>query len=96
MANQQKVHVIGRHAEMLAKVTAMLRASGYYAIGAQGNDDAITIFSADQFDAVVVGDGVDGASGLYFHTVFPQINPQVKIIDGHPGTVLNELRIALK
>jgi DNA-binding NtrC family response regulator len=94
MAHGEKVLVIGRHADMLAKVTTMLKEHGYNAIGRQWNEDAIAAFKADTIDAVVIGGGVDGESRNYFHTEFPKLNPSVKVIDAHPQTILADLKKA--
>jgi DNA-binding NarL/FixJ family response regulator len=92
MGHGEKVLVIGRHESMLAKVTAMLKQHRYEAVGKQGNEEAIAAFKADTFDAVIIGGGVDDEIRNLFHTEFPKINPQVKIIDGHPQTVLSDLQ----
>jgi hypothetical protein len=92
MGQGEKLLVIGRHADMLQKITAMLNGQGYLAIGKQWNEEAITAFKADHFDAVIIGGGVDNESRDLFHTEFPKLNPQVKIIDAHPQTVLAELQ----
>ena len=94
MGHGEKVLVIGRHADMLTKVTEMLKKHNYDAIGKQWNQEAIDAFKADVFQAVVVGGGVDKESREYFHNEFPKINPQVKIIDAHPQTILNDLKEA--
>lgn len=94
MGHGEKVLVIGRHEFMLTKVTAMLKQHGYQAIGRQTNEEAIAAFKAETIDAVIIGGGVDDESRNLFHTEFPKINPQVKIIDGHPQTVLADLKAA--
>jgi DNA-binding NtrC family response regulator len=95
MGHGEKVLVIGRHAEMLTKITAMLMQHGYTAIGKQTNEEAIAAFKADKIDAVVIGGGVDYESREMFHTEFPKINSLVKVIDAHPQTVLSDLKAAL-
>jgi DNA-binding NtrC family response regulator len=92
MGHGEKVLVIGRHENMLAKVTALLQQHGYRAIGKQWNQEAIQAFTSDKIDAVIIGGGVDDESRNLFHTEFSKINPQVKIIDGHPQTVLSDLQ----
>lgn len=86
--------VIGRHEHMLHKVMDMLREKGYRAAGALSNQEALSIFSADTFDAVIIGGGVDGESRDYFHAEFPKIHPDVKIIDTHPQNILSDLQKA--
>jgi PleD family two-component response regulator len=94
MGHGEKVLVIGRHESMLAKVTDMLKQHNYQAVGRQSNEEAIAAFKSDTFDAVIIGGGVDAESRNLFHAEFPKINPQVKIINGHPQTVLSDLQQA--
>jgi DNA-binding NtrC family response regulator len=94
MGHGEKVLVIGRHADMLAKMLALLNQHGYHAIGEQWNEQAIAAFKKDTIQAVIIGGGVDDESRAYFHREFPKINPLVKIINGHPQTVLSELEKA--
>lgn len=94
MGNGEKILVIGRHAHMLAKVTAMLNTNGYNTVGKQWDEEAVAAFKADIFDAVVIGGGVDAESRTYFHTEFPKLNPSVKVIDAHPHTILADLKSA--
>jgi hypothetical protein len=92
MGHGEKVLVIGRHADMLAKVTEMLKQHGYNAIGEQWNEGAIAAFKANSINAVVIGGGVDSESRDFFHTEFPKLNPFVKVIDAHPQTILSDLK----
>lgn len=94
MAQQVKVLVIGRHADMLLKITELLKQHHYYAIGRQDNEEALAAFKADTINAVIIGGGVDNKSRAFFHTEFPKINPSVVIIDAHPQTVLSDLKNA--
>ena len=91
---KKKILVIGRHADMLQKVTGMLQQNGYTALGETGNDAAIALFKSERFDAVIIGGGVAGESRMLFHQLFPQLHPAIKIIDAHPQTVLNDLQAA--
>jgi CheY-like chemotaxis protein len=91
MGHGEKVLVIGRHPDMLAKVTDMLKNHGYNAIGAQTNDEALEKFEAEKPLAVVIGGGVDGESRALFHRTF---SPSAKVIDAHPQTVLSDLKAA--
>jgi hypothetical protein len=94
MGHGEKILVIGRHADMLAKITDMLKLHNYNSIGKQWNEEAIAAFKADTINAVIIGGGVDSESRDMFHKEFPKINPLVKIIDAHPQTVLNDLKEA--
>ncbi len=94
MGHREKILIIGRHADMLAKITDMLKKHGYNSIGKMTNEEAILVFKTDTIDAVIIGGGVDKESRDLFHIEFPKINPAVKIIDAHPQTVLTELKAA--
>jgi PleD family two-component response regulator len=90
----KKVLVIGRHADMLENVKALLQTNGYESFGATQNEEAIKLFNATKPDAIIIGGGVDFESRNYFHLAFIKINPAVKIIDAHPHTILNDLKKA--
>jgi DNA-binding NtrC family response regulator len=90
----KKVLVIGRHPDLLAKITVMLNQQGYQTIGKLSNDEAMLAFKSEIIDAVVIGGGVDEESRTLFHQEFKKINPKVKIIDAHPLTILIELEKA--
>lgn len=94
MGHGEKILVIGRHADMLAKVTDLLTTQGYLATGKQENEEAMSLFKKEHFDAVIIGGGVDHESRVLFHTEFPKLNPKIKIINAHPQTILTELRAA--
>lgn len=96
MEQEKKLLVIGRHADLLKKITSMLNNQGYSAIGKLQNEEALSAFRSIQFDAVIIGGGVDAESRKLFHTEFTRLNPQVKIIDAHPQTVLESLRLAFQ
>jgi len=96
MVHGKKVLIIGRHADMLNKITELLKQHGYNSIGKMTNEEAILAFKTDTIDAVVIGGGVDNESRNLFHLDFPKINPHVKIIDAHPQTVLNDLKAAFQ
>lgn len=91
MDSTKTVLVIGRHPEMLVRVTGMLRANGYNASGARTNEEAIAVFQAADFKAVAIGGGVDNKSRDFFHREFPRKQPGVRVIDAHPQTILAEL-----
>jgi CheY-like chemotaxis protein len=91
MGHGEKVLVIGRHADMLARVTDMLKNHNYVAIGAQTNEEALQKFEAEKPEAVLIGGGVDGESRALFHRTF---GTTAKVIDAHPQTVLGDLKEA--
>lgn len=94
MENKKKVLIIGRHSEILVKITELLKQHGYDAIGKMTNEEAFLIFQSETFDAVIIGGGVDAESRHLFHLEFPKTNPIVRIIDAHPETVLRDLQTA--
>jgi DNA-binding NarL/FixJ family response regulator len=94
MGHGEKILIIGRHAAMLTKIADMLKQHGYNSIGKMTNEEAILAFKSDSIDAVIIGGGVDKESRDLFHLEFPKINPNVKIIDAHPQTVLSDLKAA--
>lgn len=92
MESKVKVLVIGRHADMLARITGLLQQNGYDAIGKTTNHEALEAFRAAPAQAIIIGGGVDFESRQWFHSELPKINPAVKIIDAHPQTVLSDLK----
>jgi PleD family two-component response regulator len=88
----KKVLVIGRHADMLAKVVVMLTQNGYAAIGAIENNNALELFQTYQPTAVVIGGGVDVES----RNLFKQKFSSAKIIEAHPHTVLSDLNLVFQ
>ncbi|MCB0521378.1 MAG: hypothetical protein H6577_01830 [Lewinellaceae bacterium] len=91
MGHGEKVLVIGRHADMLARITDMLKSHQYDAIGAMTNEEALQKFADEKPLAVIIGGGVDGESRALFHQ---QFSPNAKMIDAHPQTVLGDLKAA--
>lgn len=96
MGHGEQVLIIGRHTDMLQNIKDLLARNGYIAFGALTNEDAVSTFTSNSIDAVVIGGGVDNTSRMFFHREFPMINPQVHIIDAHPQTVLTDLQAAFQ
>lgn len=92
MTLKRKILVIGRHPEILEKVKLLLESNGYIAFGATENAEAIQVFIKSKPEAAVIGGGVDVESRNYFLQEFKRINPDVKILDAHPQTVLIDLQ----
>lgn len=90
------VLVIGRHQTILEKVMSLLEQNGYAAIGAQTDAEALEVFRKQTVDAVIIGGGVEMESRAVFHVEFPKWNPEVKILDVHPQTVLSDLASAFQ
>jgi CheY-like chemotaxis protein len=91
MGHGEKVLVIGRHADMLARVSDMLKNHNYNPLGAQTNEEALQKFADEKPQAVIIGGGVDSESRALFHRTF---SPSAKVIDAHPQTVLGDLKAA--
>ena len=91
MGHGEIVLVIGRHPEMLAKITDLLKSHHYAAVGALSNEEALQKFETEKPAAVIIGGGVDGGSRALFHSSF---GASAKVIDAHPQTVLADLKAA--
>jgi hypothetical protein len=91
MGHGEKVLVIGRHADMLERITGMLQNHNYAAVGAQTNEAALATFEVEKPRAVIIGGGVDAESRALFHNTF---SASAKVIDAHPQTVLTDLKAA--
>jgi DNA-binding NtrC family response regulator len=94
MGHNEKILVIGRHADLMVKIIDVLKQHGYTATGKQWNEEAIEAFKNGSFEAVIIGGGVDDESRALFHTEFPKLNSKVKVIDAHPQTILSNLKKA--
>lgn len=95
MAQKKKILIIGRHPAIMEKVIVLLEKNGYDATGANQNEEAIDLFRIRNFDAVVIGGGVDAESKALFHNLFPAINSGIKILDAHPNSILGDLKVQL-
>lgn len=93
MGQGEKLLVIGRHADMLARVSDMLKNHGYHPIGAQTNEEALDLFEKEKPQAVIIGGGVDGESRALFHRLFSHT---ARVLDAHPQTVLGDLQEAFR
>lgn len=91
MGHGEKVLIIGRHPDILARVTDMLKNHHYDAIGAMTNEEALQKFSDEKPLAVIIGGGVDSESRALFHRAF---SASAKVIDAHPQTILEDLKEA--
>jgi DNA-binding response OmpR family regulator len=91
----KRLLIIGRHPEVMQRITALLQAQGYSIDSVLTDDEALKIFSEKSFDAVVIGGGVESQSRQVFHTTFREHNSAIKIIDANPQTILKELAMAL-
>jgi CheY-like chemotaxis protein len=89
MGHGEKILVIGRHADMLARITNMLKNHQYNAFGAQTNEEALQKFEDEKPEAVIIGGGVDSESRALFHRTF---SLSAKVVDAHPQTVLADLK----
>ena len=67
---------------------------GYAAIGCLTNEEALNAFTLNNFDAVIIGGGVDYVSRNLFKNAFVKQKPEIKIVEAHPHTILKELQKA--
>lgn len=92
--NKRNVLIIGRHPELLNKIMFLLKDNNFNVFGSINNEEAFTILKSTSIDAVVIGGGVDSLSRNLFFTEFPKINPTIKIVNGHPHSILDDLNEA--
>lgn len=92
----KKILIIGRHPGIMSSIIDLLTGQGYNATGRFTNAEAIAAFKSENFDAVVIGGGVDAESRQLFHATFTAINSAIKMIDAHPATILSDLESAFK
>jgi DNA-binding NtrC family response regulator len=85
----KKVLVIGRHADLLHRILAMLEQNGYSSNGTTENADAIEKYKSWKPNVVVIGGGVDDESRKLFHKQFEQNG--TKVLDAHPQSLLFDL-----
>ena len=90
MGQKAKVLVVGRRADMLLRITKLLRSHRYDAIGTMTNEEALQKFKDENPQAVKIGGGVDGDSRALFHQ---QFSATTTVNDAHPQTVLADLNV---
>lgn len=92
----KRVLVVGRHKSLMERVLKNIESEGYSAKGALSDEEAKKAFTQNNFDAVIIGGGVGNQSRSGLKEAFRLKSPDVIIIDGHPGSILESLRQALK
>jgi hypothetical protein len=92
MGNNETILIIGRHQFIMDRVIPLLKEHNYNAFGVATDEEAIDFVKNNKVDAVLIGGGVEDASRKLFHTEFITINPNIKIIDASPKTVLEDLK----
>lgn len=84
MTSPARVLVVGRHADILARVTALLEASGYVVEGALSDEDASRLMASGH-DALLLGGGVEPASRARLRAAFAQACPGRPVIEHYGG-----------
>lgn len=97
MTSPVRVLVVGRHASILARVTALLEGAGYVVGGALADDDAIRLM-ASGFDALLLGGGVEADSRPRLRTAFAAASPGGAVIEhfGGPDGLLDHVNRVLR
>ncbi len=96
MGNNETVLVIGRHQFIMNKVIEVLKNHNYKAFGVGIDKEAIDFVKNNKVDAVLIGGGVENESRILFDSAFKKVNPDIKIIESHPNTFLEDLNTSLK
>lgn len=91
--------VIGRHRDILETIIRLLKSqSGWNAVGAQTDDEAIRCFAERPYDLVLIGGGVDETAETKLTTEFKNMKASIKIIHhygGGSGLLFAEVKEAL-
>lgn len=95
MPQPPRVLVVGRHPEILARVTALFAQSGLEVLGALRDDEAIAQMA--NADAMVIGGGVEDASRPALVGAFRSARPGRPVIEhfGGPHGLVDAVRQAL-
>lgn len=91
-ANRRRVLVVGRHPDILARVTTLLASAGYETSGALSDDDAQRLIDTGP-DALLIGGGVELDSRTSIIAAFAAAWPGRPVIEhrGGPHGLLEHL-----
>lgn len=97
MTRPARVLVVGRHADLMDRVLALVIADGHDAFGALTDEDAIARVTEDAPDLVVVGGGVEPASRAAIAAAVHAVAPGRPVIvhRGGPHGLTAAIRDAL-
>jgi DNA-binding NtrC family response regulator len=91
--------VVGRHLQIMETILRLIHTqSGWHAVGALADNEAMEKFRETNFDLVLIGGGVEVESELKLKVEFEKLNPRIKIIHhygGGSGLLFNEINEAL-
>jgi hypothetical protein len=97
---KMNILVIGRHAEIQQTILRLLNGQpGWHAAGALTDEEAVKAFSAQLFDIVLIGGGVDESSEAKLVIGFKNQQPSIKIVrhfGGGSGLLFAEIMEAIK
>lgn len=93
----RRVLVVGRHASILARVTALLEGAGYAVGGALTDEDAMRLMASD-YDALLIGGGVEADSRRTLRDAFAAARPGRPVIEhyGGPDGLLDHVNRVLR
>ncbi len=94
--SKKNILILGRHAEMLDIVLKQVKQQGYNATGTLTNEKALKAVKSNQFDAVILGGGVDLLSRQTLKQEFLSFQPGIRIIEAHPQNILTTLSEAFQ
>jgi hypothetical protein len=81
-----EILTIGRHAEILQTVVRLINNNPEWnATGAGTNQEAIAVFTTQQFELVLLGGGIDKESEEKLCATFTAYNPEIIIVQHYGG-----------
>lgn len=97
MTSAPRVLVVGRHASILTRVTALLEGAGYVVGGALTDDAAVGMMAAG-FDVLLLGGGVEADSRSRLRDAFATASPGRPVIEhyGGPNGLLDHVNRILR
>ncbi len=97
--NQAKVIlVVGRHAEIMRRVTGLLEPAGYGVVGVLTDDEAVDAMRSRSPDALLIGGGVEPAARQALKVAFGAHRPGRPVVEhsGGPSGLLDSVQRALR
>lgn len=95
--NAARILVVGRHAEIMARVHILLESGGYTPIGALTNAEALQQMATGSPEALLIGGGVESGGRAALIAAFAQHRPGRPVIEhaGGPHGLLEHLASVL-
>lgn len=96
-ATVPRILVVGRHQEILSRVTGVLETAGYRVFGTTADESALALMTSETPDALLLGGGVERASRQTLIACFHTARPGQPVIEhfGGPHRLLEHVREAL-